>query len=869
MRIARLAAPVSLCLAAALAVPTAVSASSPTAADDPTLRVLLALTPQDRVALRALGHAPNLDGSERAVALARALPGADRQAAVATTARALGLDVDHIGTTSVAVSGPGSLVTSLFGSARSVAPASRMQHPLPRVPSAFGGAVTIAFGGDDTRPAFQHAALDIDGSADGTDFRTAYGDTQTNPKKPLASYTDQSIAKAVRAETIATVQLANWRTGNLTAYRNFLNNDDDSPRWPVPSYSVVKDPLLPPKAPDVEVDLDQEALYAVAPFAHQRAYLSDNDLAGMYDSLVAIGDDASNPVTDHHLVAASISWGTCERDWIGDPNAPAFFAAMEDALSYDLATGVTVFAATGDRGKGDQFVCGAGTAVAYPASSPQVVAVGGTKQPGADCSAASQVGEQLGWVEPGGYTNGASLGGLSRLFPRPDYQDAVDTGSTQRAVPDIAALAGCPYFHVIRKSASGSIRHDLFGGTSLSSPVAAATYAAELAQHGYSWGIGNILPGLYAQQTYVPALGAGFNDVDDDCNEATESDCPGWNRVDVAHAGYDLVTGLGTPVWSGLLDAQLGGDPHLSVGTAYSRRLTVPITVREPDWLSFDHYRVDVDGDRLCLTNSPVAGGAKPTSVFIDDGGHDGAADGVHQLTVVAWNDPDSPDDDIVCHFAEAFVFVDTRKPLPTAKLSVGSGDKDVVASWRSFDGVNGSGVRRFKVVLRTQSGVVSSRTTSKPGTLRVASKPGKVYTLQVTATDRAGNSRTVVARLVDDRQVNLAGGWSRTKVSGAFDRTISSARRSGASASVKMPGFSYGVVVTTCSTCGKLAVFVGGVKAKTINTYSGRTRHRVSFTVFTGRVDATRRVVVKALGTKSGRSGGTKILLDAMTSKG
>ena len=881
MRIARFAAPLALCLAAALVIPVSASASAPppAAGTDPTQRVLLALTPQDRAALRALGQAPNLDGRERAVALQRALPGAERQAAVVETARSLGLTVERVGTTSVSVTGPGSLVTSLFGSARSVAPASKTQHPLPRVPAAFRGAVTVAFGGDDTRPAFQRASLDFDGTADGADFRTAYGNTQVNPKKPLSELAP-NVATATRAQTIATVQLAGWRTSNLTAYRNFLNNRDGS-GWPIPSFSVVKDQFLPPDGFDLEVDLDQEALYAVAPYSRQRAYLSANDLAGMYDSLVSIGDDASNPVTDRHLVAASISWGTCETEWTTDPNAAAFFAAMEDALSYDLASGVTVFAASGDRGG----TCkGSTKGVFYPASSPQVVGVGGTMQPDTGgspyCtwsqndpapptfSPASAVDEQLGWVDPTGFANGASGGGYSRLFPRPDYQDGVNTQTHQRAVPDIAALAGCPFFDVVTTQ-NGSLGYVTVGGTSLSSPVAAATFSAELAQHGYSWGIGNILPGLYAQQSYVPAPGAGFNDVDDGCTEVNEADCPGWNRVDVAGPGYDLVTGLGTPVWANLLDADLGGDPHLSVGTAYSRTLTVPITVREPDWLSFDHYRVDVDGSRLCTTNNPVAGGAKPTSVRIDDGGQEGSADGVHQLTVVAWDDPVSIDDDIECHFAEAFVLIDTRKPLPTAKLSVGSGAKDVVASWRSFDGVSGSGVNRYKVVLRTQSGVVASRTTSKPGALKVAAKPGKVYTLQVTATDRAGNSRTVAARLVDDRQMGVSGGWSRNKVAGAFDRTISSSGRAGATASAKAPGFSYSVVVTTCPTCGKLAVYVGGVKTKTVDTYSGRTRRRVSFTVFTGRTDATRKVVVKALGTKSARSGGTRIMLDALSSKG
>jgi hypothetical protein len=357
--------------------------------------------------------------------------------------------------------------------------------------------------------------------------------------------------------------------------------------------------------------------------------------------------------------------------------------------------------------------------------------------------------------------------------------------------------------------------------------------------------VGDLLPGLYAQGS------GGFTDV-----------------VDGAAPGYDTVTGLGTPVWSALLDADLGGQPHLTVDTPYSPTTKVPVTVCTPDWLTFDNYRIDVDGGRLCTTQSPEPDGAKPTSARVDDGGIRGGADGIHTLTLVAWDDP-GPGETVRCRFAEAFAFVDTIRPIPLAKLAVGDGRRDVVATWRGFDGANGSGIKRFRVRLSTQTKTLVSKTTSRPGTVRVVGRPGKVYTLRVTATDRAGHARTVTGRLVDDRHASYAGSWRHVRTSGAFDRTLSIANGAGARATQRLPGFSYAVVVTTCSSCGKLAVYVNGVKRRTVDTYSARTHHRVTVTVYTARQDDTRRVVVRALGTRDARSSGTRVLLDALTGKG
>ncbi|HEX4654756.1 MAG TPA: hypothetical protein VH274_03320, partial [Mycobacteriales bacterium] len=482
---------------------------------------------------------------------------------------------------------------------------------------------------------------------------------------------------------------------------------------------------------------------------------------------------------------------------------------------------------------------------------PQVVAVGGTQYTG---SVATDV--PTGWVDSGWHpgntdpTFGASAGGVSTVFPEPQYQTDSGVAAGGRAVPDISALAGNPGFDVLTTSPSGSGIATV-GGTSLATPVTAATYALQVAQHGYSWGVGDILPGLYAQPT-------GFTDVDEGCATPGPS-CPGWNGVDVARAGFDLVTGLGTPKWSALISPQFGGDPHLTVGQAYNRGTTVPVTVHTADWQGFDRFRIDVDSDHVCTVAGASAN--KPTSVKIDDFGFKGLADGVHDLTLVAFNSADQ-----VCHFADAFVFVDTTNPSPVAKLSVGSGRNAVVASWSGGDS-GGSGINKWHVTLGYTGHVLLSTTTSRPDSVRVPAKPGKTYTLNITATDRAGNTQTASATLLDDSAIPLTGAWGVNRSSADFGGTAATASSSHASVSRRLSGSTFYAFVTTCSTCGKFAVLVDGKKRKTVDTYSGHTKHRVAITLFSGK-DVGRHIVLKVLGRHSSKSHGNLVFFDAMSTK-
>jgi len=85
----------------------------------------------------------------------------------------------------------------------------------------------------------------------------------------------------------------------------------------------------------------------------------------------------------------------------------------------------------------------------------------------------------------------------------------------------------------------------------------------------------------------------------------------------------------------------------------------------------------------------------------------------------------------------------------------------------------------------------------------------------------------------------------------------------------MRLTGSSYVAYVTTCRSCGKVAVYVDGKKRKTIDTYSARTHHRVDFTLYSSPRNARRHVVLKVLGTHRSGAKGSSVFLDAVSAGG
>ena len=131
---------------------------------------------------------------------------------------------------------------------------------------------------------------------------------------------------------------------------------------------ATNSPTGDPSGPDGEVELDIEVAGAVAPSAHIAMYFAPNTDQGFLDALTtAVHDTKLQPAV------VSISWGGPESSWTQQA-LNAFSSACEDASTI----GVTILAASGDDGSTDGASSGTPT-VDFPASSPYVLACGGTR----------------------------------------------------------------------------------------------------------------------------------------------------------------------------------------------------------------------------------------------------------------------------------------------------------------------------------------------------------------------------------------------------------------------------------------------------------------------------------------------------------
>lgn len=202
----------------------------------------------------------------------------------------------------------------------------------------------------------------------------------------------------------------------------------------------------------------------------------------------------------------------------------------------------------------------------YPAASPHVVAVGGTRL---------TLGVGGAWAGESVWNgDGASGGGCSKQFTAPPWQqqttDWSSVGCTnKRAVADVAADADPHTGIAVMDSSSaceseyteGAVKHRIhwctYGGTSLASPIIAAVFALA----GGADGVAYPAKTLYENERRAPAAlhdvtsgsngacGSGYNAEGISLCEATQeaqTSCSGHLSC-LAGEGYDGPSGVGTP----------------------------------------------------------------------------------------------------------------------------------------------------------------------------------------------------------------------------------------------------------------------------------------------------------------------------------
>jgi kumamolisin len=172
-----------------------------------------------------------------------------------------------------------------------------------------------------------------------------------------------------------------------------------------------------------------------------------------------------------------------------------------------------------------------------------VLAVGGTMLNGQD--------EVVWWQSPGERQDGGGStgGGVSTVFDRPAWQtvhvESINPGSIDgRVVPDIAALAGPPYYQLVFMGKASPN-----GGTSASAPLWASLIARIAAAADPPATPAFMAPLLYQSQAGGKTLGGTV------CVDITQGDntTPEPGSGYTAGPGYDAVSGWGVPNGSALL----------------------------------------------------------------------------------------------------------------------------------------------------------------------------------------------------------------------------------------------------------------------------------------------------------------------------
>ena len=354
-------------------------------------------------------------------------------------------------------------------------------------------------------PAVEPSASAADGAAGAEPVARSFTPPQVGHLYHFPADADGS------GQTIALIELGGGlRRSDLDAYFRGLGLG-------LPSVTTVsvdggQDHPTTANSADGEVMLDIEVAGSIAPGAHIVVYFAPNTDRGFLDAITtAVHDTTNNPTV------ISISWGGPESAWTAQA-----MRAMDQAFADATLLGVTVLCASGDNGSDDRV--GDGKAhVDFPASSPHVLACGGTRIVGS----VTAIANEETWND--GLTGGSSGGGISDVFDPPPWQSRAGVPASAnsaarrgRGVPDVAGDASPVSGYVVRVDG----RYMVIGGTSAVAPLYAGLVAVLNQKLGRP--VGFLNPLLYG------SAASAIQDITEGSNGAYSAG-PGW----------DACTGLG------------------------------------------------------------------------------------------------------------------------------------------------------------------------------------------------------------------------------------------------------------------------------------------------------------------------------------
>jgi len=283
-----------------------------------------------------------------------------------------------------------------------------------------------------------------------------------------------------------------------------------------------------------EWDLDSQDIVGAAGGAVNQLIFYEADMGASGNT--GLTQAFNQAVSDNTAKVINVSLGWCETD----AQADGTVAAEDQIFAAAVAQGQTFSVSSGDEGAYEcnnrGYPDGSTYSISWPASSPNVIAVGGTTL----FTSSGKWARETVWNE-GLDGNGklwASTGGMSVVEPRPSWQSAltVSPKPSGRAVPDISFDAA---------QGSGALVYNYgqiqqIGGTSLSSPIFVGLWARLQSAHGNA--LGFPASSIYSAVKSTPSL---VHDVTSGNNGYS-----GYGYK--AATGWDYPTGWGSFIMSNL-----------------------------------------------------------------------------------------------------------------------------------------------------------------------------------------------------------------------------------------------------------------------------------------------------------------------------
>jgi Pro-kumamolisin, activation domain/Bacterial Ig-like domain (group 3)/Subtilase family len=434
--------------------------------------------------------------------------------------------------------------------------------------------------------------LFVDPADAATIYDTPNGALNANYKSGTSYTGNGATIGIIGVSDLYLPDIQNYRTGFLGESSTSIN---------LPTVIVDgNDPGVVPGGAGIEALIDNEIAGGLAPGAKINFYISaGSDLTdGVLDAL-------ARAVDDNAVDILSMSFGACETG-LGTSGNQLVLELTEQAA----AQGISVTVSSGDGGSAGcdnfdtQTTAQQGLAVSGLASSPYVIAVGGTdfdvlptsfstyastttsgtapyyltalgyipEKPWNDSTTSNtSLSQNVAYKNGSGQTNIiAGSGGVSAIYAKPAFQASLTPADSHRDLPDVSLLAGNGFYSAVWAAcsdtaingngsfptsdcanSSGQFANGTtftgVGGTSASAPAFAGMLALAVQATGGRLGQADMV--LYqlaqAHPSYFHDITSGDNSVP--CatgspNCGSNGFLTGYN----ATSGYDLASGLGS-----------------------------------------------------------------------------------------------------------------------------------------------------------------------------------------------------------------------------------------------------------------------------------------------------------------------------------